>query len=181
MTRKYEFTGETRGSLRRIRRLSDGCLGGWIENEKNLSHIGAAWVWDNAQVYGAAWVCGEAQVYGNAQVYGDARVFGDARVYGEALVCGTALLTQPLKIATRSDGYTFTVFPCMDNVWRLTAGCHFFTLEEAWQHWKRTRVGTPLGEETFDILVMFEHHIEHQKQKGRPVLPQYDIHEENRA
>lgn len=32
-TPKYEFTGETRGKLNRIRRLSDGALGGWIEHE----------------------------------------------------------------------------------------------------------------------------------------------------
>jgi len=35
-------------------------------------------------------------------------------------------------------------------------------MEEAWAHWTKTRDGTPLGEETFDILVLFEHHIERQ-------------------
>ena len=45
--------------------LSDGIkicvgdLGGYIENENNLSH------------------CGDAQVYGNARVCGDAQVYGD--------------------------------------------------------------------------------------------------------
>ena len=35
-----------------------GEIGGWIENEKNLSVSGNAWVYGNAQVYG------DAQVYG---------------------------------------------------------------------------------------------------------------------
>ena len=62
--RKYEFTGETRQhlgrTLRRIRSLVSlsnivaGDVGGWVEDEKNLSHYGDAWVYGNAQVYGNA-------------------------------------------------------------------------------------------------------------------------------
>ena len=69
--KKYEFTGETKlfvgRTLRQIRALTQikcgayavtpGTVGGWIENEENLSHDGNAWVY------------GDAQVYGNAQVY----------------------------------------------------------------------------------------------------------------
>ena len=87
-----------------------GDLGGYIEKEENLSHMGNAWVSGNAQVSGDArvsgnaqvsgnaWVFGDAQVfgnarvYGNAWVYGDARVSGNARVYGDARVCGNALV-----------------------------------------------------------------------------------------
>ena len=50
MTRKYEFTGETKNGLRQIRRISNGVVGGWIEKESNLSHENDAWV------YGDAWV-----------------------------------------------------------------------------------------------------------------------------
>ena len=67
---KYEFTGETRVSLgvtfRRIRSkiafgmVLVGTLGGWIEDEGNLS------------ISGNAWIDGDAKVSGNAQVYGDA-------------------------------------------------------------------------------------------------------------
>src|SRR5712664_3708133 len=94
--KKYEFTGETKCvgniTLRRIRRLSDGVVGGWIEKESNLSHEGMCFVYDNALVSGNglvsgnAWVCGDARVYGNAWVFGNARVCGDARVFGNALV-----------------------------------------------------------------------------------------------
>jgi hypothetical protein len=94
MINKYEFTGEVKVvlgiTLKQIRRLSDKEFGGWIEEEKNLSQSGNAWVYGNAQVYGDAWVYGNAQVSGNAQVYGDARVYGDAWVYGNAQVYGDA-------------------------------------------------------------------------------------------
>lgn len=216
MTRKYEFTGETRGNLKRIRRLSDGLLGGWIEHEGNLYHADTAWVGDEAQVWGRARVSGEAQVCGDAQVYGAARIYGSAkisdnaqihgcaRVYGSALVAnmaqvydhaivygrvyvlgrawlfgsaevcdnarvtGSARVSSLLKTVVRTDGYTFSLFPCEDGEWRLVAGCRYFTMEEAWKHWQATRADTDLGEETFDILRMFERHIERETRKAKP-------------
>ena len=77
----WEFTGETKiclgGTLKRIRAaiefnlkcgiaIAKGELGGWIENESNLS--GNAWVSGDAEVYGNALVCGNAWVCGNAEV-----------------------------------------------------------------------------------------------------------------
>jgi len=62
-TKKYELvTTDTKTNwdgktLYRIRRISNGELGGYIESEKNLS-----------QVSGNAWVYGDARVSGNAQV-----------------------------------------------------------------------------------------------------------------
>ena len=52
---KYIFTGETKNYeghlLHRIRRLSDGALGGWIQKEENLSQEGNCWIDDEAYVY----------------------------------------------------------------------------------------------------------------------------------
>jgi hypothetical protein len=69
-------------------------------------------------------------------------------------------ITALRKTCSRSDGYEFLLFQGEDHTWRVMAGCRWFSVEDAWTHWLRTRDGTPLGEETFDILVMFEHHIE---------------------
>lgn len=72
--KKYKLTGETKEiggvTLHRIRALIDipehdvkaGDLGGWIEEEFNLSHDGAAWV------RGEAWVSGKARVSGEARI-----------------------------------------------------------------------------------------------------------------
>jgi hypothetical protein len=67
-------------------------LGGYIENERNLSQGGDAWVHKNAVVYG------NAEVYENAKVYGNARVFGNAKVYGNAKVCGDARVYENAKV-----------------------------------------------------------------------------------
>ena len=106
MKRKYELTDETMElygvTLHRIKALIDfndvkaGDLGGWVENEDNLSRYGNAWVYGNAcvygnpKVYGDAQVGGYARVYGNAQVYGNAKIHGDVGVYGDAEIHGDA-------------------------------------------------------------------------------------------
>ena len=100
--KKYELTEETINvfgkTLHRIRATRDfsnvhaGDLGGFIENELNLSHDRDTWV------YGNAWAYGEARVYGNALVGGDARVSGKARVGGDARVEGNALVSGNARV-----------------------------------------------------------------------------------
>lgn len=104
MNRKYEFTGETRKycehTLYRIRRISDGLIGGWIEKEENLSHEGNCFVYNDALVFGDARVSGNAQVLGNAEISGSAAVYGNAkvseraRIYGYARVSGNAEILE---------------------------------------------------------------------------------------
>ena len=105
--KKYEFTGEVNAQgLKRIKRLSDGVIGGWIESEKNLSQEGDAWVF------------GDAQVFGAAQVSGDARVFGAARVSGDAQVSQECLVIHNSKCL----GFTITF---TDNL--ISIGCQIKT------------------------------------------------------
>ena len=96
MNEKYELLKDPIINLYRIRALKDfsdikaGTLGGYVENEDNLSHDGNAWIYDNAKVYGNAEVYGDAKVYGDARVYDDAKVYGNARVYGNSWVYSDA-------------------------------------------------------------------------------------------
>ena len=91
---KYEFTEETLNYeghlLHRIKRLSDGKIGGWIEKEENLSQEGNCWVDNNAEVYDDAYVCDNAQIYDNAEIYDNAHVYGNAKIYDTAWVRGNA-------------------------------------------------------------------------------------------
>lgn len=97
---KYELTNETKvfagRTLHRIKRISDGLLGGWIENESNLSQDGNCFVYGEAMVYGNAgifrdaWISGDAKIFGNARVFGNAWISGDANVYGDAKILDNA-------------------------------------------------------------------------------------------
>ena len=112
----------------------------------NARVFGNASVFGNARVFGNALVSGDASVSGNALVSGDASVFGNARLFGDARVAIRIIC------ATRSDGYTFVVAPDLSGAIRIIAGCRYFTIDEAREHWRRTRGGTPLGEESLAIV-----------------------------
>ena len=106
--KKYELTEETKviggKTLFRIRALRSfggikaGDLGGFIENERNLSHEGNAWVGDNAKVGGDAWVGDNARVGGYAWVGDNAWVGGNAKVGGDAWVGGNAWVEDNAQV-----------------------------------------------------------------------------------
>ena len=135
-----------------------GDLGGYIEKEENLSHMGNAWVsgdarvfgdarvsgnarvfgnaWvsGNARVSGNAWVFGNAWVSGNARVSGDAQVFGDARVSGNAQVFGDARVSGDKDYAYAhgfgSCNRTTTFFRLKDGDVGVRCGCFYGTLAQ---------------------------------------------------
>ena len=142
--KKYELTEETTNifgkTLHRIRATRDfsnvhaGDLGGFIEDERNLSHDGNARVGGDAWVYGNARVCGNALVGGNAWVGGNALVGGNAWVGGNARVCGNALVKGPRDIYWIScigsrDGTT-TFFRNANNGISVSCGCFYGTIDE---------------------------------------------------
>ena len=132
--------------------VKDGDLGGYIEKEENLSHMGNAWVSGNAQVsgdarvsgnarvsgdarvFGNAWVFGDARVSGNARVSGDAQVFGDARVSGNAQVFGDARVSGDKDYAYAhgfgSCNRTTTFFRLKDGDVGVRCGCFYGTLAQ---------------------------------------------------
>ena len=142
--KKYELTEETTNifgkTLHRIRATRDfsnvhaGDLGGFIENELNLSHDRDTWVYGNALVYGDARVGGKALVSGDARVGGDAWVGGNALVSGNALVYGNALVKGTRDIYWIScigsrDGTT-TFFRNTNNGISVSCGCFYGTIDE---------------------------------------------------
>ena len=128
---KFEFTGETKVvfgvTLNRIRAVT------------TIAAIGIA----------AGDLGGWIEREENLRVYGNARVSGDAWVSGNARV-ETVNIT-----ATRTDGYTFLVAPTPDGP-RIIAGCRYFTFKEAEAHWKETRGGSRLGDESLAIVKHLE-------------------------
>lgn len=84
--------------------VQEGDLGGYIEKEKNLSHDGNAWVYNNAQVFDEARVCGSAKIFGNAMIYdnagvrGNVQIYKDARVYENAQIYDNACVSNDARI-----------------------------------------------------------------------------------
>ena len=108
MEEKYILTNETENFnnhiLHRIKALKDfgdvkkGDLGGWVENESNLSHKGNCWVYDDAAVYSEAKVMGNAKVFDVAEITTYSSVMGDAEVHGDALVKDHSIVRDNAKV-----------------------------------------------------------------------------------
>ena len=177
MDKKYELTGEPLlyggVKLHRIRAVRDftlcngatvraGELGGWLENDGNLSHLGSAWVCDDAKVCGSAMVSGDAMVSGSARVCGSAMVSGSARVYGDAKVCGDAVLRGGVKVKKTTDyvlagpagsrAAVTTFVPGDDMVF---CGCFSGTLEEFVARVEETHEGQALFLSQYRSMVHF--------------------------
>lgn len=119
MNKKYELIEDSfieypARKLYRIRALRDfgnvkaGDIGGYIEEEKNLSHEGNAWVGDDAQISCGASVTVDAQVYGNAKLFGNAVVTGKAQVCGDTQMCSVRVWGEALM---RGDGEVYSNAP----------------------------------------------------------------------
>ena len=116
MEKKYEFVDETKtvfgGTvLHRIKALRSfgdvkaGDLGGFIEKEKNLSHVGDCWIYDNAEVYGKAYVYDNALIRNDAKICGSANVFGNAHVYDNAIILDNAYIYDDANVFGNSHVY----------------------------------------------------------------------------
>ena len=94
--KKYELTDETiilgTRTLHRIKALKDfsdvkkGDLGGFIESETNLSHMGDCWIYDEAKVYDIATVTDNAQIKDYSVIRAGASVSEFAQITDEALM-----------------------------------------------------------------------------------------------
>lgn len=131
--KKYELTDEIMTYdeghvLHRIKALVDinesvpkGTLGGWVESEKNLSHRGNCWVYDdakvyddavvfcNAKVYENAKICGNAKVYDNARVCDNAKIYGNARIYENGEVSGYAWVIGHARVFGHAKVFGFSM------------------------------------------------------------------------
>lgn len=87
-----EFEGRTLyriEALKNINRIvSKGDIGGYIENQSNLSTSNDCWIFDNAKVFNNAMILNNAKIFNNAIVKNHAAVAGNSRVTDDALING---------------------------------------------------------------------------------------------
>lgn len=75
-----------------------GDLGGYIQCEKNLSHLGTAWVYEEAVIMDDAVVEDDAKVSGTSIVKEDARVYDNAFVDGKSEISGHSQVFESARV-----------------------------------------------------------------------------------
>lgn len=95
MQKKYELSDQTKVvdgvTVHRIRRISNGELGGWIESELNLNHDDHSWVFDDSVVLGDARIFLNVKVFESSVVKDNTHLSGTIDVRGGSVVGGNGL------------------------------------------------------------------------------------------
>lgn len=93
---KYRTYGpENEMGMRRIQavrsfaNVKEGDIGGYIQDERNLSDRGTCWIYDDARVMGKARVKEDASVRGQVRVERDSCISGEANVDGSVHIVNT--------------------------------------------------------------------------------------------
>lgn len=111
-TQSIEWKGRKLFRVKAVKSFADvkvGDLGGYIENEINLSQDGTAWVSDdakvfnNAEIYGNSWIYGKAEIHDNAKVYDTSEVFGNICVCGKSRICGDTVIYDNALVGKQND------------------------------------------------------------------------------
>ena len=158
MGKKYELIESDIIGLHRIKALRDfgdvkkGDVGGYVENEYNLSHERDCWIYDNARVCGNARVYNNTKIYDNAKIYNNAKICdnaevfeyavifdnaviqGNALIYGDSVIEGNAEIKKGMHIGNINEKFKdvlyiqcekrlITVYKDMNNIIKCNIGC----------------------------------------------------------
>ncbi len=84
--------------------IKKGDLGGYVNNEYNLSQKGECWLYGNAKIYSNAMMFNNAEMhdntilYGNAKMFDNARIFDNAKMHDNARIFDNAIMFGNAKI-----------------------------------------------------------------------------------
>lgn len=116
---KYKITNETKlidgHILHRIKALKkidiiesptvkNGELGGWVENENNLSQEGNCWIYKDAIVMENARLEGTANVYDNAIVKGNSKIYGVVSIGDNVMIEGDSIISGDEIYGAKIEG-----------------------------------------------------------------------------
>ena len=114
------FKGVTLYQIQAVRAFDAvqvGELGGWVSDDRRLSHYGNCWISEQAAIYeqghvaGDAWATQGTVVRGNAKLYGKACIFCDVVLEGNCRVEGDTQLGGSIsmggKLYLKGEGLRF--------------------------------------------------------------------------
>ena len=178
MDRKYELIKSGMRGLYRIKALRDfgnvkkGDVGGYVENEYNLSHDGECWIYDDAAVFDNATVWNDVRIYGKARIYGnarinnhvvvcnnariydDARVCANTRVCGDSVICGNAYINGEIEI--KKGTHLGKVYENFKNILYIQCENRLITVYRDMNNIAKCNIGCKSGMTLEDLLQRIE-------------------------
>ena len=96
-----EYDGKKFYRIKALRNFNDvkiGDIGGYVEKEKNLSHNGNCWLYDNARVIENGFVCDNATARGFSVISNNAKLFGNAKMFDKSILLDFAKVYENAEI-----------------------------------------------------------------------------------
>ena len=88
-----EFEGHTLHRIKALRDFGDiktGDLGGYVENENNLSHEGNCWIYDDAKAMDYSVISDNSRMYNNSTMYGNSVMYDNSTLYNNSAMFGNS-------------------------------------------------------------------------------------------
>ena len=107
-----EFEGHT---LHRIKALKDfndvkkGDIGGFVENDNNLSHPGDCWIYDDAKAMDNSRMYNDSEMHDNSIVCGYSRMYNNSRMYDNSIMCDYSKMRGYSKMYGNSRIYNNSI------------------------------------------------------------------------
>ena len=165
--KKYTFTGETREyldkTLKRVVRIEDNLVGGWIESEHNLSHDGNCFVFDNAIVMDDARVIDNAIVkdFGvimnnglvkdNGVVKDCGLVKDNGVVKDYCIVKGNALILNNMVVSKGDIISDNNILYCDNNYNNINNDMKIYQLDMTKSRWEISLLDDKLNAKCFNV------------------------------
>ena len=105
-----EYDGKAFYRIRALRFFNDvkiGDLGGYVENEENLSHEGNCWLYDNARIFDNGYVGDNATAHGHCSIMHDSKLYGNAKISGKVTLLDHASVFDNAEIFDKSAVFDY--------------------------------------------------------------------------
>ena len=84
-----EFEGHTLHRIKALRDFGDikrGDIGGYVENENNLSHEGNCWIYDDAKAMDYSIISDNSRIYNNSRMYNNSAMYDNSEMYDYSIM-----------------------------------------------------------------------------------------------
>ena len=106
-----EFEGRTLHRIKALRDFGDvkkGDIGGFVENDYNLSHEGNCWIYDSAKAMDNSRIYGDSEMYENSKMYGNSKMHDNSKMYGNTIMYDFSELHGNSRMYNYSKMYNYS-------------------------------------------------------------------------
>ena len=102
-------------ALRDFNDVREGDIGGYVENENNLSHKGSCWIYDeakamdNSRMYDNSIICDYSTMYDNSRMYDNSIMHDNSIMFNNSIMCDDSEMHDDSELHGNSAMYNNSI------------------------------------------------------------------------